>query len=157
MDPNAMLTRMRALLVKRRTLLDAADAAAEAGDHGTEDEKRRGADVYANEIADCAEALDESLSQDGFLPDDWRAGDKPRIEIVSYRDPDNETELRIFVDGQERTDFDWCEADPGAGHVLSEWRQTGAEYASSATPAAAERIREFWSAGEASEYVEGDK
>jgi hypothetical protein len=79
-----------------------------------------------------------------------------RIEIVSYRDPDNATELRVFCDGVETTAFEWCEADPGAGHTLSDWRDTARDYAQQASPAAARVIREYWHSGEPSEYVTRD-
>ena len=77
----------------------------------------------------------------------------PRIEVVSYRDPDNATELRVFCDGVETAAFEWCEADPGAGHTLSDWRDTARDYARHASPAAARIIREYWHSGETSEYV----
>lgn len=77
----------------------------------------------------------------------------PRIEIVSYRDPDSPTELRVFCDGVETTAFEWCEADPGAGHTLADWRDTAHHYARQASPAAARVIRDYWHSGETSEYV----
>lgn len=78
----------------------------------------------------------------------------PQVEIVSYRDPDCSTELRLFLDGAEITRYRWWEADPGAGHTLHEWRDSARHHAADASPAAADAIRQYWQAGERSAYVE---
>lgn len=78
----------------------------------------------------------------------------PQVEIVSYRDPDCSTELRLYLDGTETTRYQWWEADPGAGHTLHEWRDTARHHAAEATPAAADAIRHYWQTGERSAYVE---
>lgn len=78
-----------------------------------------------------------------------------RVEVVSYRDPEDGTDLRVFLDGTELDSFDWYEADPGAGHSLADWREAGLAYAAEATPNAAEAIRAAWDSGEASEHVTG--
>lgn len=88
--------------------------------------------------------------------DDATAGTArpPQVEIVSYRDPDCSTELRLFLDGTETTRYRWWEADPGAGHTLHEWRDSARHHAAEATPAAAEAIRRYWQTGERSDHVE---
>jgi hypothetical protein len=47
-----------------------------------------------------------------------------RIDAVMYRDPDSETELRIYVNGEDVTDelFVW-DFDPGRGHQRADVEQ----------------------------------
>lgn len=45
----------------------------------------------------------------------------PRIEILTSRDPDNGTDVRIWIDGVEVRNFAEEQVDPGAGHMLSAW------------------------------------
>jgi hypothetical protein len=81
--------------------------------------------------------------------------DRPRVEVVSYRDPDADTDLHLFVDGAEITNFSWTEADPGAGHDIDDWRESRDVAMRDASPAAAEVIQRFYDAGEDSEFVTG--
>lgn len=78
-----------------------------------------------------------------------------RVEVVGYRDPDYETEIAVFVNGV-RVEPETTIADPGAGYSLSEWRESGEDFAAQASSAAAEKIREYWACGEQSKYVEDD-
>ena len=44
-----------------------------------------------------------------------------RIDVVMYRDPDSETELRVFVNGEDVTDeLHVIDFDPGRGHMRSD-------------------------------------
>lgn len=97
-------------------------------------------------------AAEHATGADAAEPTD-SAMRSPRIEIVSYRDPDNATELRVFCDGVETTAFEWCEADPGAGHTVADWRGAARSNVDGASPAAAEAIRTYWASGEGSQYV----
>ena len=47
------------------------------------------------------------------------SGGGPRIEAVMYRDPDESTELTVFLDGVEVEVWEW-DFDPGAGHLRSD-------------------------------------
>lgn len=76
-----------------------------------------------------------------------------RVEVVSYRDPDDGTDLRVFIDGTELDSIDWYEADPGTGHTLTEWRAAADDHAAIATPHAAAAIRAAWTSGENSDHV----
>jgi hypothetical protein len=83
--------------------------------------------------------------------------DRPRIEIVSYRDPDAKTYLHLFVDGVEITDYAWTEADPGAGHDIEHWRESRDAAIRDASPAAAELIQRLYDASEDSEFITGQR
>lgn len=76
-----------------------------------------------------------------------------RIEIVSYRNPDGNTSVEVFVDGQ-RAEFEWTEADPGATHrPVEDWRDTRDTAIAAASPAAATEIHRVFDLGENTEYV----
>lgn len=45
----------------------------------------------------------------------------PRIELLIVRDPDAETEVIVFVDGEQVTPDAEEHVDPGAGHTRDEW------------------------------------
>lgn len=81
--------------------------------------------------------------------------ERPRVEIVSYRNPDANTDLHLFVNGVEVTDYSWTEADPGAGHDIEDWRESRDAAMRDASPAAAELIQRFYDAGEDSEFITG--
>ena len=44
-----------------------------------------------------------------------------KIEVLVVRDPDGPTDVRVFVDGVESTDYTEEVVDAGAGDVRSEW------------------------------------
>jgi hypothetical protein len=46
----------------------------------------------------------------------------PNITMLVFRDPDNYTETRMFVDGVESTNYSETTFDPGAGQSLSSVR-----------------------------------
>jgi hypothetical protein len=50
-----------------------------------------------------------------------------RIEILTVRDPDESTVVRMFIDGVEVEGYAEVSVDPGAGHMLSDWRASQAE------------------------------
>lgn len=81
--------------------------------------------------------------------------DRPCIEIVSYRDPDANTDLHLFIDGAEITDYTWIEADPGAVHDIEQWRESRDAAIRDATPAAAELIKRLYDTSEDSEFITG--
>lgn len=61
------------------------------------------------------------MSADGVTGDVPVTTPRPRVEILTVRDPDSANAVWVFVDGQE---CDWYESedvDPGAGHMRSEW------------------------------------
>lgn len=45
------------------------------------------------------------------------------IEILVVRDPDSGTYLEVYLDGVLTDDFVQYDVDPGAGYLLSEWRE----------------------------------
>jgi hypothetical protein len=53
---------------------------------------------------------------------DWREIAPPRIEILVVRDPDGDTDLMIWIDGQRTEQVDTYEVDAGRGYPYSEWR-----------------------------------
>lgn len=44
----------------------------------------------------------------------------PRIEVLTVRDPDGATEVRVFVDGHE-VEYSGETIDAGAGHTRADW------------------------------------
>lgn len=70
----------------------------------------------------------------------------PHLEIVTYRDPDGDTALRLFANGTE-IDYVWCDIDPGRGYSLDAWHDSCDWHASHVTPAAAEAVRQFYEHG----------
>jgi hypothetical protein len=47
----------------------------------------------------------------------------PKIEILTVRDPDNGTTVRMWIDGVEESPYVEEQVDPGAGHMLEDWLQ----------------------------------
>lgn len=70
-----------------------------------------------------------------------------KIEIVVDRNPDGETILRYFKDGQElgsdEIEFIEYHVDPGAAGPDSEWVQGMATYVADASPAVRELVTEL--------------
>lgn len=48
----------------------------------------------------------------------------PTIEILVERDPDSCDVVTVFVDGVRTDEYAEHVVDPGAGHLLSEWRES---------------------------------
>jgi hypothetical protein len=82
----------------------------------------------------------------------------PRIDIVMYRDPDDETSLWVYVDGVESHDHHVHGFDPGRGHQRSDVLDNReAMRADPDLPAAVrERCEQEFTSMLASLYVEGD-
>ncbi|WP_432156075.1 hypothetical protein [Streptomyces sp. bgisy153] len=70
-----------------------------------------------------------------------------RIEVVVHRDPDGETDLTYFLDGEETTARELGVAelhvDPGASGADRQWVSDRESDASTASPAAGAKIREL--------------
>lgn len=48
-----------------------------------------------------------------------------KVEILVIRDPDSYTDIMVWIDGVQTTVGVTEESvDPGAGHLLSEWRES---------------------------------
>lgn len=76
----------------------------------------------------------------------------PRIEVVIDRDPDNDTEARVFLDGKPRM-AEVTVVDPGRGYELAEWRENADYNAQDASPAAAALIRQWFADAESSQFI----
>ncbi|WP_370973928.1 hypothetical protein [Amycolatopsis sp. cg9] len=77
-----------------------------------------------------------------------------RLEVVVDRDPDAGTEVAAFLDGVPHP-AEVTVVDPGAGHRLADWRETGRGLADKASPNAAARIRGCFAAYEDNEFITG--
>lgn len=77
----------------------------------------------------------------------------PRVELVGLRDPDGDTDITVFLDGQQVTTTEQTIVDPGKGWDLDDWRESRDDAATQASPAAAALIRCMYDAGETSEFV----
>lgn len=80
----------------------------------------------------------------------------PKVELVTYRDPDSAIDVGVFVDGVETHGYHHTSIDPGAGHSLSGWLDTRRSFIEGASPAAGELIGKWMDAGAGSSYVEDD-
>lgn len=110
-----------------------------AGPSGAEYRQRA---IY--DLADAARAMLTALTR------------RRRLEVVTYRDPDGDTSLRLLADGVELIpdSYEWCDIDPGRAHLADEWHTTGEWHAHDASPAAAAIIRQWYRDGAETEYIE---
>lgn len=78
----------------------------------------------------------------------------PRIEIVGYRDPDADTDITVFLDGQP-VEAEVTIVDPGSSTcALTEWHERRAAAVDGSSPAAAEEIRRLYELGADTQYVD---
>jgi hypothetical protein len=82
----------------------------------------------------------------------------PRIEILTVRDPDSSTDVRMWVDGVETSPYVEESVDPGAGHQLGDWlgAQVDVLLADSYSEAFKTAALEAYEAFDGSSYIEGD-
>ena len=83
-----------------------------------------------------------------------------RIDVVMYRDPDSETELRVFVNGEDVTDeLHVIDFDPGRGHTRSDVEEERDAVLSdeSIPQPVRDHAAEQYEFMLASPYVEGDR
>lgn len=108
--------------------------------------RRDRTEAAAAVMRDMAAALD-------VFEESIRAGRAvPSVEVVVDRDPDSLTGVDVFVDGLPHA-AEITVVDPGAGHLLADWREACRRHADGASPAAAERIRERFAAYEGGPFI----
>ncbi|MGW4527816.1 hypothetical protein [Amycolatopsis sp. NPDC004378] len=106
-------------------------------------DRAAGATAVISEISTALHELEQAaLTQRGQL----------RLEIVVDRDPDAGTEVAAFLDGVPHR-AEVTVVDPGAGHLLTDWRATGRHHAETAGPHAAAHIRDRFAAYEDNEFI----
>jgi hypothetical protein len=82
-----------------------------------------------------------------------------KIEILAHRNPDGPGSLDVFIDGVKVDDYAEHWVDPGAGHMLSEWRETRASMAGDErlSPAYRAAVVQAMADVENSEYIVDDR
>lgn len=75
-----------------------------------------------------------------------------RIEIVVNRDPDGGTDTNVYMDG-EPVGYDEYVIDPGWGYEWADWAHSRAVDIVSASPAAADELRQHVLAASNSEFI----
>lgn len=91
MDPDSNLAEQREIVKRINAIIDAPDPVTDAltADRSAELES------LAIRLAELVEALDQWLSADGFLPEDWRAdedkeqADAPTTLIIRFEEDEN--------------------------------------------------------------------
>lgn len=68
-----------------------------------------------------------------------------RYEVVVYRDPDDATEIHVFVDGRSAEVIEY-HVDPTRGYTAEDWADTRAANLAAASPAARARLETIYAA-----------
>lgn len=76
--------------------------------------------------------------------------------MVVYRDPDNGTEVAVFVDGRRDENVGITVVDPGRGHTRADWDDSAALALEGASPAAVELLTDWYAQAENSPHITGD-
>lgn len=78
------------------------------------------------------------------------------LEIITIRDPDGDTDVIAFQNG-ERVTFTDYSVDVGVGWTPEEWHELQQTYAATASPAATDALADIMGeAAKGSDYIEGD-
>lgn len=80
----------------------------------------------------------------------------PRLEVVVWRDPDEGTDVAVFVDGQRVQEAEVTVIDPGRGHTRTDWDTTAAMEIQLASPAAAELLMDWYAKAGQSRHITGE-